>query len=69
MVNVDDVVENEPDVNVIVAPVTDVGLVAVKFANVAVPETPFCEIVPPRVHEPAPTEAVTVAVLVVAFPY
>ena len=64
-----EVIVAEPHVNVIVAPLTAAVLVAVKSANVLVPLTPATVVVPPSVHVPAPTEATTFAVLVVAFPY
>ena len=60
---------NEPLVKVIVAPVTAAALVAVKSVNVAVPDTPALEVVPPIVQVPEPTAAATEAVLVVVLLY
>ena len=68
---------NEPEVtpvklpleNAIVAPVTAAALVAVKPLKVVVPEIPATDVVPPIVHVPALTAAVTEAVLVVVLLY
>ena len=57
------------EVKLIVAPVTAAGLVAVRPLKVAVPATAATLGVPPRVHVPAPTDAVTVAVLAVRLLY
>lgn len=70
MLNVLDVMDvKEPDVNVIVAPVTLLREVAVNPAKVAVPLAAVTVVVPSMVHVPAPTAAVTEFVLVVVFPY
>ena len=56
--------------NLIVTPVNPASLVAVRPVKVAVPLTALTEVPPPSsVQVPAPTEAVTVAMLVVALPY
>ncbi len=60
---------NPLDANEIVAPVTATALVAVSPLNVVVPAAADTEAPPPRVHVPVPTAAVTVALLVVKFPY
>ena len=66
MLKVEEVAEvRDPEVNVIVAPVTAAALVAVSPENVATPEEAPTEVVPPIVHVPAPTAAVMEAVLVV----
>ena len=54
------------DVKLIVAPVTAAGLPAVRPEKVATPELALTEAVPPRVQVPAPTAAVTLALLPVA---
>lgn len=70
MVNVLEVIEvSVPDVNVIVAFGTGPVLDAVNPAKVAVPLVAVTVVVPPSVHAPAPTAAVTDAVPVVVFPY
>jgi hypothetical protein len=71
MLKVEEVAEvRDPEVNVIVAPVTATGLVAVSPENVVTPEEAPTEVVPPIVHVPAPTAAVMEAVLVVTvLPY
>ncbi len=52
-----------------VAPLTCEMLVAVKLVKVAVPLIAAIVVVPPMVHDPLPTPAVMLAVLVVLFPY
>jgi hypothetical protein len=70
ILNADEVIDVRPvDVKVMVAPVTAVEAAAVRFVKVATPLTPAFVVVPPIVHEPAPTVANTLAVLVVALPY
>ena len=58
-----------PDVKLMVAPVTAAAEVAVNPEKVAVPFTAATVAVPPKVQVPAPTAAVTLSVLAVAFPY
>ena len=66
----DDVTPVSPlELKVMVAPVTAVGLVAVKPVKVAVPETAAFVVVPPIVQIPVPTAAAMLAVLVVTLPY
>ena len=58
-------VDNEPELNVIVAAGTAAGLDAVSPLKVAVPFTAATVVVPPRVQVPCVAAAVTFAVLVV----
>ena len=70
MLNVEEVIPVSPvEVKLIVAPVTAEALVAVRPVNEAWPTTAAMFAVPPRVHIPASTAAVTVAVLAVVLPY
>ena len=57
--------DNDPELKVIVAPVTAAALVAVRPLKVAVPLTAATVVVPPRVQVPCVAAAVTFAVLVV----
>jgi hypothetical protein len=70
MLNVLDVAPVNPEeLKLIVAPVTEAKLDADKPLKVAVPEFAATVAVPPNVQLPASTAAVTLAVLVVVFPY
>ena len=67
MLNVVEVLLVRPvEVKLMVAPVTAAALVAVRPEKVATPELALTAVVPPRVHEPAPTAAVMLALLPVA---
>ncbi|NDE18154.1 hypothetical protein EBZ80_24865 [bacterium] len=58
-----------PEVNVIVAPATAESLVALSPLKDAVPPTAATVVVPPITQVPWTAATVTLAVLVVAFPY